>query len=440
MLCGLSFQQLLLQLSKTTCDLILALANEPAARILPSRTDDRTLSRDFGILYSRVDANRVNTASSIPLVELIVRNEPGTPTSDDADIWRTVFELIAHTNSPTPPAAFEKAVFDTPLRSSSASQRGIEQTHDEVDQRICEELTGRVFDNVGGFFERYFEGNAWTNNARDIYEVSRAQYAEGRWSRWPEVAVQGLFFEWFMKFQDTVLSGLGRRYYTSANKVLTDSEADRKLDIFLTSVDDGKILHRDISENNIIITEAATKGDPKGMLIDLDLAKEVDSLPSGASHRTGTMQFMAIEVLQGKGHTYRHDLESFFMSSHRCAFTMVTKMLGKLLAHIGQGQKRQRDRYLQADCGDGTLAHTPKLRETSWWTWIKTDLKTSLRNLHHGSKTKRLARELRSALFPIRDGAIFTATFRNNDTMYEGMIDAFSRAIGRLRIEEQAIA
>jgi serine/threonine protein kinase len=74
----------------------------------------------------------------------------------------------------------------------------------------------------------------------------------------------------------------------------------------------GKILHRDISENNIIITEAATKGDPKGMLINLDLAKELDSLPSGASHRTGTMQCMAIEVLQGKGRTYRHDLESFF--------------------------------------------------------------------------------------------------------------------------------
>jgi hypothetical protein len=34
---------------------------------------------------------------------------------------------------------YEKAVLDTPLRSSSASQRGIEQTHDEVDQRILEE-------------------------------------------------------------------------------------------------------------------------------------------------------------------------------------------------------------------------------------------------------------------------------------------------------------
>jgi serine/threonine protein kinase len=77
-------------------------------------------------------------------------------------------------------------------------------------------------------------------------------------------------------------------------------------------LEDGKILHLDISENNIIITEAATQRDPKGMLIDLDLGEELDSRPSGASHRTGTMQFMAIEVLQGKGPTYGHDFESFF--------------------------------------------------------------------------------------------------------------------------------
>lgn len=32
-------------------------------------------------------------------------------------------------------------------------------------------------------------------------------------------------------------------------------------------------------------------------LIDMDLGKELNSVPSGASHRTGTMQFMAIEVL-----------------------------------------------------------------------------------------------------------------------------------------------
>ncbi len=67
------------------------------------------------------------------------------------------------------------------------------------------------------------------------------------------------------------------------------------------------ILHRDVSSNNIIITSES-----EGMLIDLDLAKERNSGPSGARHQTGTKQYMAIEVLRGIDHTYRHDIESFF--------------------------------------------------------------------------------------------------------------------------------
>ncbi|KAI1315996.1 serine/threonine-protein kinase Sgk2, partial [Xylariaceae sp. FL0255] len=74
----------------------------------------------------------------------------------------------------------------------------------------------------------------------------------------------------------------------------------------------GKILHRDISSNNIIITKPEAADGFKGMLIDLDLAKVRDSGPSGAWHQTGTMQFMAVEVLRKTDHTYRHDLESFF--------------------------------------------------------------------------------------------------------------------------------
>jgi hypothetical protein len=773
-------------------DLILALANEAAARVLPSRIADRTLSRDLGILYSRVDADLVNIASSIPLVELIVKNEPGAPTSNNADIWRTVFELVAGTTAVTPPTAFEKAVLDTPLRSSSASQKGIEQTHDEVDQRICEELTGRVFDNVGGFFERYFERKTWSNKVGDIYEESRAQYTEGRWSGWPEPSLQGPFFEWFMTFQDTVLSGLGYRYYTSANKVLRGSEADRKLDIFLTPADaappdgehdwskvlvigehkrnpdedrsiatlvqlagyarevfgsqpdrrfvlgfticgslmrlwvfdrsgsyssekfdihkeperfvkviagyalmsdaelglntfikrngngkyivtrdvkisledkpiastkaivcrgttcyrgrrndsteweyvvkfawpsdkrqregkllklakekgvkgiavwfnheqismdgnpdtiaylrrdmkfgtprklpikaswvdrspessraysktslrgrsesgvghligsssattsssvqkrkrderldggsrlkrsksdasyantadvhikegepdttdahsiqeaeadsladcesetysnrvnyclvtspagrplheyrsvrellealrdaiqghkslleDGKILHRDISGNNIIITEAAIEGDPKGMLIDLDLAKELDSLPSGARHRTGTMQFMAIEVLEGKGHTYRHDLESFFyvfiwMCIRHGHDDMDDNLNGKKWTRPA-AISRLRDWYT----GTYTQIARNKVGDMgkNQFENVIAEFAPMFKDL------KPLARELRTVMFPIRDGDIFTGTFRNSDIMYDGMIKAFNRAI-----------
>jgi hypothetical protein len=52
------------------------------------------------------------------------------------------------------------------------------------------------------------------------------------------------------------------------------------------------------------VTDAEGEGDPRGILNDLDLAKELDSGPSGARHRTGTMEFMAIEVLEGRAHTY----------------------------------------------------------------------------------------------------------------------------------------
>jgi hypothetical protein len=174
-----------------------------------------------------------------PLLKAVINDE-----SDDI-IWDKAYAAVTEStplpflnrtprSNATRSIVNSSAAFDTPLRSSSASQRGIEQTHDEVDQRILEELTGRVYYDVGEFFERYFEGKVWTNNTRDIYEKSRDQYAEGRWSGWPEPSAQGSFFEWFMKFQDTVLRGLHRRYFTSANKVLRGSEADRKLDIFLT--------------------------------------------------------------------------------------------------------------------------------------------------------------------------------------------------------------
>ncbi|KAI1745876.1 serine/threonine-protein kinase Sgk2 [Xylaria scruposa] len=76
---------------------------------------------------------------------------------------------------------------------------------------------------------------------------------------------------------------------------------------------DGGILHRDISPNNIIITDKAKTGF-HGMLIDLDQAKQSDTTidASGALQPTGTVEFMAIEVLRSIDHTYRHDLESFF--------------------------------------------------------------------------------------------------------------------------------
>ncbi|KAL1894959.1 hypothetical protein Cpir12675_003453 [Ceratocystis pirilliformis] len=74
----------------------------------------------------------------------------------------------------------------------------------------------------------------------------------------------------------------------------------------------GEILHRNISSDNIIITNSETANGFKGMFTNLDLAIVRDSGPSGARHRTSTMQFMALEVRSRMDHTCRHGLESFF--------------------------------------------------------------------------------------------------------------------------------
>ena len=181
---------------------------------------------------------------------------------------------------------------------------------------------------------------------------------------------------------------------------------------------DGNILHRDISENNLIITYGETDGEPKGMLIDLDLAKEMDSGPSGARHRTGTMEFMAIEVLEGRAHTYRHDLESFF-------YVFLWVII----------------RYGQED-GMG-LPKTSRLRR--WYAGTYEDIANTKRG-HMDKKAfkeiiaefppkfgglKGLGEELRRALFPIREESLFTGTYHDPDKLYIPMVDAFERAIAK---------
>jgi Fungal protein kinase len=72
---------------------------------------------------------------------------------------------------------------------------------------------------------------------------------------------------------------------------------------------DAKILHRDISVGNIMLTMA----EDDGFLIDLDLAIKLDwKGSSGVSGKAGTKVFMAIGALYGDEHNFMHDLESFF--------------------------------------------------------------------------------------------------------------------------------
>jgi hypothetical protein len=198
---------------------------------------------------------------------------------------------------------------------------------------------------------------------------------------------------------------------------------------------DGKMLHRDISENNIIITTPAAEGDPKGRLIDMDLGKELNSVPSGASHQTGTMQFMAIEVLQGKGHTYRHDLESFFYVFIWMCIRYGHEEAGDRLEAAGANESKPNKRRVR-------LAKTSILR--GWYTGTYAAIANIKRGHMVGFEDvtaefapefcglKDLAEELRNTLFRSRDLAPFTGTYKDRSIMYDGMINAFNGAISHL--------
>jgi hypothetical protein len=178
---------------------------------------------------------------------------------------------------------------------------------------------------------------------------------------------------------------------------------------------DGKILHRDVSVNNIIITDAENGEGPTGMLIDLDLAKELGSGPSGARHRTGTMEFMAIEVLKGMAHTHRHDLESFFY-----VFLWVIIRYGQETEKNLPETSRLRDWY------KGSYDHIARIKkgDMSEFEEITAEFPPMFEDV------KGLAEELRDILFGT--GRLFTGTYKKPedcDRMYDGMINAFERTI-----------
>ncbi|OAQ60178.1 serine/threonine-protein kinase Sgk2 [Pochonia chlamydosporia 170] len=166
----------------------------------------------------------------------------------------------------------------------------------------------------------------------------------------------------------------------------------------------------------------------KGMLIDLDLAKEENKGPSGARHRTGTMEFMAIEVLLGISHTYRHDIEAFFY------------VLIWLCARRGWAL----DSTSEKPATRTVLSH--------WYTGTYKDIaRNKLGDMDEGKGkgldlileefppafdcVKPLCRAIRKLLFPYRYG-LFTGTPRDPEILYDPIIQAFNDTIAGIRMSE----
>ncbi|UKZ52391.1 hypothetical protein TrVGV298_006167 [Trichoderma virens] len=161
---------------------------------------------------------------------------------------------------------------------------------------------------------------------------------------------------------------------------------------------DGRMLHRDIAIKNLIINpEPSIKGS-RGVLIDFDAALDLDKA-SDVEPLVGSDGFMAIGILLGERHTYRHDLESLFY-------------VFLWLAIANDSEHDHAHEILERLPDDSRLRFEGILGEFS----------TEFIPL------KDLAKELHELLFPMHDGMILTGTEIKSEAvkrLYEKMSKAF---------------
>lgn len=232
-------------------------------------------------------------------------------------------------------------------------------------------------------------------------------------------------------FSCTIVSPIGRslhRFETIPEllKVLCDAVKGHR-SLYL----DGGILHQDISPSNIIIITSNDTHeealDPKGVLIDLDSARELSAGPGKQFEGIGTQPFKSIGVLMAylpnNPHTYRHDLESLF-------YTFLFLAICPRPVPPGENQLQlPPTSILQQWTLDRPIEQARRKindMHATQFSRITAEFTPEFKGL------TRLAQNLRSVLFPLRDGKLWTGTdmsAEGRDALYGSMINAFDMAI-----------
>lgn len=186
----------------------------------------------------------------------------------------------------------------------------------------------------------------------------------------------------------------------------------------------GNILHRDIAIKNLVIATKYDDDTSKGILIDFDLALDLDEAPA-VQQTVGSDGFMAIGILSGQPHTYRHDLESLF-------YVFLWLAIGNDCEHAHAHEILQ------------SLPKTSRL-----WKWCSMDFNgvrqakiadMSAEGFKHilnefsvrFTPLRGLASELHRLIFPMSGGGVFAKTETDQAAvkrLYQGMIDAFNHSI-----------
>ncbi|KAI9775541.1 MAG: hypothetical protein M1816_005896 [Peltula sp. TS41687] len=374
-------------------DLFLALQNLSAARYLSSPNGQGVLLRGLALLIS----DAVDVDSVAPLVEKVIRR------AADEDIWKAVISLVSQQTTP-PTLLNQRLPRDTPLRSTSSSQQGSEQTHDEIDPRILQEINGCVYQNTNGFNEKYFEGKPWSKTVKDILHTVSPRIVDGRWTEYPNPPSQKAFLEWFWNFRDRFIQGIQGTcgtYDTSHSTPLAGSDWKRQPDLFFihsrTTKRDGKYNWADLR----VIVELKQSENPKKFKEELvwfcGYAREVfkyqptrrflhgcfirgSILEPWVLDRSGLYSGAKIDVHKDPNQFIRVIASYALMSDNELGFNTYIKedKVGKYILFRGDDEKKEGELYLEdrpiafqrAIVCRGTTCYRAKRPNSERWEFV----------------------------------------------------------------------
>uniref|UniRef100_A0A0D2Y891 non-specific serine/threonine protein kinase n=1 Tax=Fusarium oxysporum (strain Fo5176) TaxID=660025 RepID=A0A0D2Y891_FUSOF len=229
-------------------DLLLALQNLRASRLLRSSGSGKNLLSDLSRLNAAVNSDDVDLDRIKPLLRLSLTDKPA-----DTLIWDKVYEAV--TESTPPPRPIASSFQQTPWSRNTSSFANSSEYRKYVDDVLKKEL-GSMYVGLRCFHDTYFGGVAGLDAASQAFfkqcvEGSDPLFEDG-WKGWPRDANQDDVLSWFANFSDKLAAFAGshesiptyqhrRRPLAQPNKPIQGSTGERKLDIgFVKDTSAGK--------------------------------------------------------------------------------------------------------------------------------------------------------------------------------------------------------
>jgi hypothetical protein len=226
-------------LKNLVLDLVLALQNLPAARLLPSPNGRGILLGDLSRFISLVVPNNFDIKSVIPLLNKVVDKAP------DAEIWDAVYSLVAELTPLPRPLPYPNR---TPISFNTGSLANTSEYRKHFDSALKDELDSSLHIDIPNFFDTFFgELMNLESVAGAVFKKCREDenplYKEGEgggWRDWPEDAQEEKVLKWFKERIDMFLefakeSGstleVRRRPLGQPTQYLSGSTTRRKLDV-----------------------------------------------------------------------------------------------------------------------------------------------------------------------------------------------------------------